>query len=134
MGLFDRIKSEVRNAGNAARGAIDEGKVRIDIFRVRQQADAAAQALGYAVHRARREGRELDASTVARLDGVLAAREGEASRLEAELARHRGEPPTAGAAHAPETPGSASGTGEAKPPGADAPAAPTAKPTDRAHG
>ena len=95
MGLFDRIKSEVRNAGNAARGAIDEGKVRIDIFRVRQQADAAAPALGYAVHRARRDGRDLDAPTLERLDGVLATREAEASRLEAELARHRGETPKA---------------------------------------
>lgn len=97
MGLFDRIKSEVRNAGNAARGAIDEGKVRIDIFRVRQQADAAAQALGYAMHRARRDGRDLDPLTLERLDGVLATREAEASRLEAELARHRGEAPKAGA-------------------------------------
>jgi hypothetical protein len=91
MGLFDRLKTEAVNARNAARGAIDEGRVRIEIFRVRQQADAAAQALGYAVHRARRDGRELDAATLERLEGTLAAREADATRLETELARHRGD-------------------------------------------
>jgi hypothetical protein len=95
MSIFNRLKSELKTAGDAARGAIDEGKVRIDIFRVRQSADAAAQALGYAVHRARKEGRELDQDTLARLDGVLAGHEAEASRLETELARHRGETPPA---------------------------------------
>ena len=95
MGLLNKLKSEIRNAGDAARGAIDEGKVRIEIFRVRQSADAAAQALGYAVHRARRDGKELDPDTLARLDGVLATHETEATRLEKELARHRGETPPA---------------------------------------
>lgn len=91
MGLLDKLKSDIRSAGEAAKGAIDEGKVRIDIFRVRQSADAAAQALGYAVHRAKRDGRELEADTLARLDGTLAKHEAEATRLEGELARHRGE-------------------------------------------
>jgi hypothetical protein len=95
MGFFDRLKSEVKNAGNAAKGAIDEGKVRIEIFRVRQSADAAAQALGYALHRAKRDGRELDAETLERLDGTLSKHEAEASRLETEMARHRGETPPA---------------------------------------
>jgi hypothetical protein len=95
MGFFDKLKAEVKLAGNAAKGAIDEGKARIDIFRVRQSADAAAQALGYALHRARRDGRELDAETLERLDGTLARHEAEAARLETEMARHRGETPPA---------------------------------------
>lgn len=92
MGLFTRIKSELSSAGTAARGAIDEGRVRFEIFRVRQAADAAAQALGYAVHRARRDGRELDPATLERLDAAVRDREVEATRLETELARHRGDP------------------------------------------
>jgi hypothetical protein len=124
MGFFDKLKAEVKIAGNAAKGAIDEGKVRIDIFRVRQSADAAAQALGYALHRARRDGRELDAETLERLDGTLAKHEAEATRLETELARHRGETPpksekggegepSAPAATAPgETPPKSPATGE----------------------
>jgi len=97
MGLLDKLKSEIKSAGHAAKGALDEGKVRIEIFRVRQSADAAAQALGYAVHRARRDGKELDAETLARLDATLVTHESEATRLEAELATHRGDaaPPPA---------------------------------------
>jgi hypothetical protein len=95
MGLFDKLKAEVKSAGTAAKGAIDEGKVRIEIFRVRQSADAAAQALGYAINRAKKDGRELDAETFERLSGTLNKHEEEASRLERELARHRGETPPA---------------------------------------
>ena len=95
MGLFDKLKGEMKNAGNAVRETLDEGKTRIEIFRVRQSADAAAQALGYAVHRSRRDGKELDADTLARLDETLTKHNAEASRLETELARHRGDsPPT----------------------------------------
>jgi hypothetical protein len=95
MGLFDRLKGELRTAGGAAKGAIDEAKVRIEIFRVRQSADSAAQALGYAVNRARRDGREVDAETLARLCAALNKHEEEATRLEREMARHRGETPPA---------------------------------------
>jgi hypothetical protein len=93
MGLLDKLRSEIKSAGHAAKGALDEGKVRIEIFRVRQSADAAAQALGYAVHRARRDGKELDAETLARLDATLVTHESEATRLDAELAAHRGDAP-----------------------------------------
>ena len=93
MGLLDRLKGEIKNAGNAVRETVDEGKTRIEIFRVRQSADAAAQALGYAVHRARRDGKEPEAETIARLDETLSKHEAEATRLEAELARLRGNAP-----------------------------------------
>lgn len=104
MGILNKLKSELKNAGNAAKGAIDEGKVRIEIFRVRQSADAAAQALGYALHRAHRDGRALDAETLERLDGTLTRHEAEATRLETELARHRGETPPAAGSRPPESP------------------------------
>ena len=92
MGLFDRLSSELRSAGRAAQGAIDEGKVRLEIFRVRQLADKAAQALGYALHKAQRDGRELEADSQRRLLATLTEHETEASRLEAELAAHRNAP------------------------------------------
>lgn len=104
MGLFDKLKTEIKSAGEAAKGAIDEGKVRIEIFRVRQSADAAAQALGYAVHRARRDGKEIEAEALERLDATLATHEAEAKRLETELARHRGETPPASASPDAEPP------------------------------
>jgi hypothetical protein len=86
MGLWDKLSTELRTAGKAAQEAIDEGKIRLEIFRVRQLADKAAQALGYAIHRARKEGKEADADTIARLEATLAEHETEAKRLEEALA------------------------------------------------
>lgn len=85
MGLLNRLSSELRGVGKAARGAIDEGKVRIELFRVRQLADKAAQAVGYAVHRARAEGQEPDSAELQRLESKLTEHETEAHRLEEAL-------------------------------------------------
>jgi hypothetical protein len=93
MGLFSRLSTELRSAGKAARGAIDEGRIRLEIFRVRQLADKAAQALGYAVHRARREGKEPDADILQRLGATLDEHEATARRLEEDLARATTVPP-----------------------------------------
>ncbi len=90
MSLLDKLKTELDRAGRVAQGALDEGKVRLEAFRVRQLADKAAQALGYAVYRARKDGGELDADTYARLSSTLTAHEVEADRLEAALAEAQG--------------------------------------------
>ena len=86
MPLWDKLKTELDRAGRAAQGALDEGKLRLEAFRVRQLADRAAQTLGYAVYRARAAGGDLDAESYARLSAALAAHEAEATRLEAQLA------------------------------------------------
>jgi hypothetical protein len=104
MGLLDKLKGGMKDAGKAVGDTLGEGKTRIEIFRVRQSADAAAQALGYAVHRARREGKELEAETMTRLDETLIKHEAEAKRLELELARLRGETPPAPPADPPADP------------------------------
>ena len=93
MGLWDKLSTELRSAGKAAQDALDEGKIRLEIFRARQLADKAAQALGYAVHRARKEGIEADAGTLARLEATLAEHEAEAKRLEEALAANTATPP-----------------------------------------
>lgn len=89
MALWDKLKTELDRAGRAAQTAFDEGKVRLEILRVRQLADKAAQALGYAVHNARKSGGNLDDDTYSRLSGTLAAHEAEVARLEAQLAAER---------------------------------------------
>ena len=86
MALWNRVKQELDRAGKAAQGALDEGKVRLEAFRTRQLADKAAQALGYALYRARSAGGELDADSYERLRATLAAHEAEALRHEAMLA------------------------------------------------
>jgi hypothetical protein len=86
MALWSKLRNELDRAGRVAEGVIDEGRVRLEAFRARQLADRAAQALGYAVYRARKDGGELDADTYARLSGALAGHEEEAARLDAKLA------------------------------------------------
>lgn len=85
MALWDKLKTELDRAGRVAQSAFDEGKARLEIVRVRQLADRAAQALGYAVYNARKNGGDLDTETYQRLSTTLAAHEAEAQRLEAQM-------------------------------------------------
>jgi hypothetical protein len=114
MAIWDKLKTELDRAGKAAQNALDEGKVRLEAFRTRQLADKAAQALGYAVYRAKQSGAELDAETYARLTATLATHETEAARLEQQLrdlgadtqqkAKPAEAPPTSSAAPPPPPP------------------------------
>ncbi len=96
MAFIDKLKEELDRAGRAAQGALDEGKTRIEAFRIRQLADKAAQALGYAVFRAKQSGGELDAETYARMAATLATHDSEAAKYEAEIAQRKSETRTAG--------------------------------------
>lgn len=117
MAFIDKLKDELDRAGRAAQDALDEGKTRLEAFRTRQLADKAAQALGYAVFRARQAGGDIDADSYSRLAATLATHDAEASKHEQELERKRqsgrssgvadGPPPTADAAE-PATEASAS--------------------------
>lgn len=109
MAIWDKVRSELDQAGKVAREAIDEGRVRLDAFRARQQADKAAQALGYSVYRARAAGNDLDADSYLRLSTALASHEKEATLLEAQLAtfsekRRSGGSPSADAPPQPSAP------------------------------
>ena len=85
--LWDKLKNELDKAGKVAQEALDEGKLRIELFRVRQSADRTAAALGYAVYRARKESREPDPDTYANLIKTLGEQDAEMTRIEAELKR-----------------------------------------------
>jgi hypothetical protein len=116
MGLLDELQKEIERAGSAARGALDEGRLRLDLYRVRRLADAAAAALGYAMHRARKDGTTLDDETITRLDATLTEQTAEVARIEAELERHRdAAAPTEKAAEAPESQASTETPPAAKP-------------------
>ncbi|HYN81090.1 MAG TPA: hypothetical protein VES88_06275 [Gemmatimonadaceae bacterium] len=117
MALFDKLKEELDRAGKAAQGAFDEGKIRLEAFRTRQLADKAAQALGYAVFRAKQGGSEIDPDTYARLSATLATHDAEASRYEGELDRKRRESAAdrAASAAAPDTATGAADAGAATP-------------------
>ena len=103
MALWDKVKEGIDKAGKAAQGALDEGKLRLDAYRAREQADKAAEALGYAVFRAMDGGRELETEARDRLVAALRSREEEAKRLESDLAAARANNPE-GAAAGSDTP------------------------------
>src|SRR5262245_25051833 len=85
MAVWSKLKSELDRAGKAAANAIDEGKVRLEIFRVRQLADKAAQALGYAVFRAKSNNVDLEPEVMTRLVAAVEAREADIRRLEDQI-------------------------------------------------
>jgi hypothetical protein len=83
--FWDKVKTELDKAGKVAQGALDEGKLRIEMFRLRQAADKSAESLGYAVYRAKKEGREPDQESYSSLIASLAEKEAEIARIESEL-------------------------------------------------
>lgn len=122
--VWSKLREELDRAGRAAQGAIDEGKVRLDVMRARQLADKAAQALGYALYRSRKQGTELDTDTYARLSSTLAAHEAEIAQLESRLEEMRtsrrsgakADEPPATEEPMPEQPAAAQSEAEAPPP------------------
>ena len=89
MAIWDKVKQGIDKAGKAAQDVFDEGKLRIDAYRAREQADKAAEALGYAVFRAKDAGHELEAEALDRLMVAMRLRDIEAKALEKDLATAR---------------------------------------------
>jgi hypothetical protein len=71
--LFDRLNQELEAFGKKAQAALDEGKIQIEMLRVKRQRDNAARDLGLLIHRKERgndvENRRLDAFLL-RLDDL----------------------------------------------------------------
>ena len=128
MALWDKVREGIDKAGKVAQGAVEEGKLRIDAYRAREQADKAAEALGYAIFRAGESGTELDADARNRLMSALRERDAEAKRLEADLAASRAASGNEETSTQPPPPGTAGGAAPTQPPqgsaGSDAPAQP----------
>jgi hypothetical protein len=86
--LFDRLNQELEAFGKKAQAALDEGKLQIELLRLRRRQDNAARDLGMMVHRRERGGelepRRIDALML-RLDDLQA----EIARLELQIAESR---------------------------------------------
>jgi len=92
MALLDRLRQELDRAGKSAQRALDEGRLRLDLYRARQSVDRFAQRFGYAAYRAKKGGVELSTEELAAHMGNMAAAEAEVTRLEtlvAEAAKQR---------------------------------------------
>ncbi len=123
MALWDKVKQGIDKAGKAAQDVFDEGKLRLEAYRAREQADKAAEALGYALFRAAEAGGDLDADARQRLMAALRARDEEARRLETELANERARNAAQGAQGTP-----ASATGPVNAPPAESTTPPASPP------
>ncbi|HEX7337793.1 MAG TPA: hypothetical protein VF252_11360 [Gemmatimonadales bacterium] len=86
--LFDRLNQELEAFGKKAQAALDEGKLQIELLRLRRRLDRTARDLGLLVHRRERGGetdpRRFDALML-RLDDLQA----EISRLERQISQSR---------------------------------------------
>lgn len=86
--LFDRLNRELEAFGKKAQAALDEGKLQIELLRLRRRLDHVARDLGLMVHRRERGGetepRRIDALMV-RLDDLQA----EVARLELQISEAR---------------------------------------------
>ena len=86
--LFDRLNQELEAFGKKAQAALDEGKLQIELLRLRRKQDNAARDLGLLIHR-RERGGEVDQR---RVDGLLVRLDdlgGEIARLEQQVAQAR---------------------------------------------
>ena len=99
MALFDKLKLELDRAGRSAQRALDEGKLRLELFRARQSVDRFAQRFGYATFHAKKAGSEVPAEELAAHMSNLTAAEAEVTRLETLLnevtEQKKAAPPTA---------------------------------------
>jgi hypothetical protein len=86
--LFDRLNQELEAFGKKAQAALDEGKLQIELLRLRRRQDQAARELGMLVYRRERGGalepNRIDALFV-RLDDIRA----EIGRLEQQISESR---------------------------------------------
>jgi hypothetical protein len=87
MAVWERLRLELDRAGRTAADAVDEGRLRLDLYRARQTADRFAQKLGYAVHHARTAGGDVAAEEYVALSQDLRAAEAEVARYETLVAQ-----------------------------------------------
>jgi hypothetical protein len=97
--IFDRLNQELEAFGKKAQAALDEGKLQIELLRMRRRQDNAARDLGLLVYQRERGGelepRRIDALML-RLDDLKA----DIARLELQIEEAR----KSGAWRAPMTP------------------------------
>jgi hypothetical protein len=71
--LFDKLNKELEDFGKKAQSAFDEGRVRLDLMRLRRKQDNTARDLGLLYHQKKR-GEEADKEQIeaalARLDDL----------------------------------------------------------------
>lgn len=86
--LLDRLNRELGTIGRRAQAAIGDGKLQLELLRLRRMQDNAARDLGLLIHR-RERGRDVDLRRIDSLLFRLDDLETQIGRVEAELAERR---------------------------------------------
>lgn len=86
--LFDRLNQELEAFGKKAQAALDEGKLQIELLRVRRRQDNAARDLGLLVHR-RDRGGEIEAPRIEALMLRIDDLQADMARLERQIGESR---------------------------------------------
>jgi hypothetical protein len=100
--LFDRLNQELEAFGKKAQAALDEGKLQIELLRVRRRQDHAARELGLIFHR-RERGSPVEARRIEALMLRLDDLQSEIARLEQQIAQSRRAPGPASVQNATST-------------------------------
>ena len=109
--ILDRLGRELEEFGRRAQSALDEGRLQIELLRVRRRRDRAARDLGLLVHRRERGGeseQERYSALLERLDRMGE----EITRLERQIAAERAETVSVATRPAPPTPETEAGDAE----------------------
>lgn len=113
--LFDRLNQELEGFGKKAQAALDEGRIQIELLRVKRQRDNAARDLGLILYTKERGGevetRRIDALML-RLDDLGS----EIARLERQMAEGKAQRRQSAAAGSTAHPSGAEYAGAASPP------------------
>jgi chromosome segregation ATPase len=88
--ILDRLNQELEDLSKRAQSALDQGRLKIELMRIRRRQDNAASDLGLLVHR-RERGGEVDPARVESLLSQLDDVEKEISKVEREIAAAREE-------------------------------------------
>jgi hypothetical protein len=86
--LFDRLNQELEAFGKKAQAALDEGKLQIELLRIRRRRDNTARDLGLLVHR-RDRGGDVEASRIDALMLRIDDLQTDIGRLERQIAESR---------------------------------------------
>ena len=86
--LFDRLNQELEAFGKKAQAALDEGKLQIELLRIRRRRDNAARDLGLLVHR-RDRGGEIEAPRIEALMARIDQLQADMTRLEQQIGESR---------------------------------------------
>ncbi len=88
--LLDRLNQEIEELSKKAQAAMDQGRLRLELMRIRRRQDNAARDLGLLTHR-RERGGEADPARIEALLEKLDQVEKEITKLEREIAAVKAE-------------------------------------------